>query len=326
MRRFLPASRVAIFGWLLAGCAATPHSVETSLAPSAPATTAPFLDGDQSFQFAVMGDRTGGARPGVFNRSVEAVNRLQPDFVMSVGDYIEGYTEDLHKLTSEWDEVDNALANLDMKFFRVVGNHDVSNTAMADLWSQRYGDPYYSFVRKDVLFLALSTEDPFVELPADITARQAAFKEAFAADPEGTQARVLEAVKGRPDPVRLPGSVNISAKQIAFVKDTLAAHRDVRWTMIFMHKPAWAYDSAAFAEIETLLSDRPYTVIAGHEHYYEHDVRNGRDYFTMATCGGVWLKDGPGRLDHTLWITMTDDGPVIANIRIDGISGKSGPR
>ena len=38
------------------------------------------------FQFAVVADRTGGHRKGVFSKAVKQVNLLQPEFVLSVGD------------------------------------------------------------------------------------------------------------------------------------------------------------------------------------------------------------------------------------------------
>src|SRR5262249_18792999 len=44
------------------------------------------------FQFAVVSDRTGGHRDKIFSQAVARVNLLQPEFVMSVGDLIEGYT------------------------------------------------------------------------------------------------------------------------------------------------------------------------------------------------------------------------------------------
>lgn len=50
------------------------------------------------FQFAIVTDRTGGHRPGIFEDGVRKLNLLQPEFVMSVGDLIEGYTEDLAEL------------------------------------------------------------------------------------------------------------------------------------------------------------------------------------------------------------------------------------
>lgn len=40
--------------------------------------------------------------PGVFERDVEVANLLRPDFVIQVGDCIEGYTADLDELTRQW--------------------------------------------------------------------------------------------------------------------------------------------------------------------------------------------------------------------------------
>jgi len=42
------------------------------------------------FQFAVVADRTGGHRRGVFSKAVQQINLMHPEFVMSVGDLIEG--------------------------------------------------------------------------------------------------------------------------------------------------------------------------------------------------------------------------------------------
>src|SRR5881392_4081346 len=50
------------------------------------------------FRFAIVSDRTGGHRPGVFSRAVEQINLMQPEFVLSVGDLIEGYTEDAKRV------------------------------------------------------------------------------------------------------------------------------------------------------------------------------------------------------------------------------------
>ena len=44
-----------------------------------------------------------------------------------------------------------------MPFFFVPGNHDINNDVMRDVWIERSGVPFYSFVYKNVLFLALDT-------------------------------------------------------------------------------------------------------------------------------------------------------------------------
>ena len=52
------------------------------------------------------------------------------------------------------------------------------------------------------------------------------------------------------------------------------------------------------------------------------------NYVRLATTGGAWFaSDGrPDEVDHVTWVTMTDDGPVIANIGLDAIFDKTGER
>ena len=77
-------------------------------------------------------------------------------------------------------------------------------------------------------------------------------------------------------------------------------------------------------EIEQLMQDRSYTFIAGHLHYYEIEERFDRDYITVGPAGASFHKNGPGNVDHILWVTMTDDGPRIAQITLDGIYDRGG--
>ncbi|MGI9284860.1 MAG: metallophosphoesterase family protein [Pseudomonadales bacterium] len=119
-----------------------------------------YLNEPENFQFAIVGDRTGEHRKGVFASAVEQLNLLRPEFVVSVGDLIEGYSEDKQVLEQEWHEFDRHVKALDMPFYYVVGNHDMGNEVMLEMWRQRLGPTYFHFVYKKVLFIALNTEDP----------------------------------------------------------------------------------------------------------------------------------------------------------------------
>ncbi|MBK1880602.1 metallophosphoesterase [Pelagicoccus mobilis] len=131
-------------------------------APTLPTTQA--LESDPgTIRFVVMPDRTGGMREGIFKDALEKANLLHPEFVMSVGDLIDGYTLDPKLLDAQWKEFDDIVEGIDVPFFYVPGNHDISNTWMEEEWKRRLGDPYYHFVYKDVLFLSLHTEDGGVE-------------------------------------------------------------------------------------------------------------------------------------------------------------------
>ena len=97
-----------------------------------------------------------------------------------------------------------------------------------------------------------------------------------------------------------------------------------------MHSPAWwsasgfEQDPGKFVEIEALLKDRDYTVFAAHTHKYNYTRRNGRDYITTAMTGAMNVPR-LGAIDHVVWVTMTKDGPKIANLLLNGILDKTGP-
>ena len=117
-----------------------------------------FKNDPEAFQFAVVTDRTGGNRPGVFPKAVKRLNLLQPEFVVSVGDLIQGYTSDLNTLLQQWDEFEGFADKFEMPFFYVGGNHDLTNEKMYELWHQKFGPTYYHFKYRDVLFLCLHKE------------------------------------------------------------------------------------------------------------------------------------------------------------------------
>jgi hypothetical protein len=132
------------------------HEVTTSQKPW---TDRAFQNSEDWFQFAIVSDRTGGHRAGVFGDALGKLNQLHPEFVMSVGDLIEGYTKDMDILDEQWEEFDSILLHLQMRFFALPGNHDISNEVMRNLWLERYGRSYYHFKYKDVLFIAMDTND-----------------------------------------------------------------------------------------------------------------------------------------------------------------------
>ena len=136
-------------------------SYDSSQVPSAkPWSSEDFRNEPGNFQFAIIGDRTGGANvQSTFGLAMEQLNLLQPEFVINVGDIIEGYTDDKAELIEMWEEADVLTAQLQMPFFHTMGNHDVSNPASMDVWLERHGARYYYFLYHDVLFMVLSSED-----------------------------------------------------------------------------------------------------------------------------------------------------------------------
>jgi len=318
---------------LLVGChqqtastGSTFHFDEAALREAKPWTSEGFKSDPDDFHFAVIGDRTGGAdRRGIFERAMEQLNLLQPEFVINVGDLIEGYTDDRGTLESMWEEAEGLVAKLEVPFFFTQGNHDVRDELSRQVWGERYGPSYYSFVYNDTLFMVLSSEDGGrPEPPDEIKKDLALYNRLKTEDPEAAMKMLQEFMTSEAVIAALGEPVTFDPTQVAWVEQTLAAHPDVRWTFLFMHEPCWENPSESFVEIEELLADRDYTFFAGHLHYYDYDLRNGREYITMGPAGASFHHDGPGNVDHIAWVTMTRDGPQIGNIALKGLFDRKG--
>lgn len=316
--------------FLLVGC--HPQTTPTTsvfdfdreaLTEAKPWTSESFNNESDQFQFAVIGDRTGGAdHRGIFDRAMDQLNLLQPEFVINVGDLIEGYSKDKAKLTAEWDQADRMLSKLEMPFFRTVGNHDLGNETMQQVWLERHGATYYHFVYRDALFVVLNSEDPPRPAPEGMEEDIELYNRLQKEDPEKAKEMLAEFMTSVASFLGKPA--NFSDAQVAYVDKTLAQHPEVRWTFVFLHEPAWKNPSENFLAIEQLLQGRGYTFVAGHLHYYEIEERFDRDYITMGPAGASFHKNGSGNVDHILWVTMTKDGPRIAQITLDGIYDRGG--
>lgn len=243
-----------------------------------PWTSLSFNNNPDNFRFAIVSDNNGGSRKGVFEDAVKKLNLMQPEFVLSVGDLIAGYTTDTASISRQWAEINHTISGLKMPYFYLPGNHDITNKVMEKEWEKRYGKRYYSFTYKNTLFLILDSNDD--------------------------------------------DDYNLTRAQTDFALEVLKKNSGVKWTFVLMHHPIWNYDTnGRFQEIEKALSGRKNTVIAGHEHHYHQAERNGTNYYILSTTGAGSALRGNyfGEFDHISWVTMAENGPVMANLRLDGI-------
>lgn len=254
-----------------------------------------FIAGKGKFSFAIIPDRTGSERKGVFEQAVKKANMLQPDFIMTVGDLIQGPTsknkQSPDHLREQWKELLSFTEKSEAPFFYLAGNHDISrsrngfplaNENSTLVWKEFAGvNTYYSFIYKDVLFLCLNGM-------------------------EGRDSRVPQ--------------IGITDEQAKWATDVLNKHKNVRWTMVFVHNPS-AWISENYLKIQNVLLKRKYTCFAGDWHHYIKFKRFGHDHYVLATAGGVSQMRGIpyGEFDHITYVTMTENGPVVANILLDGI-------
>lgn len=305
--------------------AATFSYDQAALAKAKPWTSKEFNNNPENFQFAIIGDRSGGANAqGTFDLAMGQLNLLQPEFVINVGDMIEGYSDDKTELNGEWDEVDVMLNKLDMPFFRTPGNHDIANGVAQQVWLDRHGATYYYFVYNNVLFIVLDSENPPREAPEGIKEKLEVYNKLQTEDPAKAQAMLAEFMSDEAVVAALGKKLEFDDRQVGFVKNILAQNADVRWTFLFLHEPAWENPSDSFKAIQQLVKDRDHTFFGGHLHYYDYDEIDGHEHITMGPAGASFHHEGPGNVDHIMWVTMTDGGPQLGNIALKGIFDRKG--
>jgi predicted phosphodiesterase len=295
-----------------------PDFVAPDPSESVPRTHSGFDRSNTKFTFAVHSDLTGGERDGIYAVAISQLNLLRPEFIINVGDLIEGDSDEA-VVDQQWDSFDERANRARAPVFYVAGNHDRTGEMMQVVWDRRVGPGYYHFRYKDTLFLVLDTEDNTPERMREIhEMREYALQ--FADKGEWDKFRETPYSNM---PENLGG--NITEAQSQYMIDAIRSHDDVRHTFLFMHKAPWLReDMTTFTAIENALADRPYTVFHGHVHAYEHQVRNGRDYIRLATTGGVQLPENGRSVDHVTLVTVDDDGVSIANVLLEGILDKTG--
>ena len=285
MKLQLTVLLVAALG--VTGCSSSQTAELDRTGESHPWTHLNFQDDADDFHFAIIGDVTGGYRGKVLDDAVVKLNRMQPAFVLSVGDLIEGHPEDAAEVDRQWQRFEASVGQLDMPFFHVPGNHDFQRPVMPEQWQQRFGPRYYHFVYKDVLFLILNTEDESGKAFSD---QQVAF---------------VKDVLGRNQDARW----------------TFVLFHQPVWHEFGSSGPA----QLQWQKIVSGLGDRQYTVVTGHWHNYRLYRRDGRDYMMLATTGGVSNLSGPaeGNFDHVSWVAMSDGEPRITHVELDGLHDKT---
>jgi len=125
-----------------------------------------------NFRFSIIGDRTGSAVPAVYEQVWREVDRLRPDFVLNVGDTIQGRSD--ATVEAEW----QALRPLFHRYRRyplyfVAGNHDIWSPFSAKIFERETGrPPSYSFRFQNAHFTVLDNSQT-----ADLELKQLEFLE-----------------------------------------------------------------------------------------------------------------------------------------------------
>jgi len=244
-----------------------------------------FIQNSEKFTFAILGDKTTGGVLNwpIFDRAVEEINLLQPDFVIMIGDMIQGTVTDTSILNRMWKEFNSHAEKLDVPLYVLPGNHDISNAVMYDYWNKKIGLRYYSFIHNNSLFILLNTEE---------------YK------------KTKDGEFGR--------------EQLDFVREQLAANKNVNQTFIFFHRPLWYEKDGKhdgykeLKEIQSWIKNRDATLFAGHWHNLEFQKIEGNRHIVLSATGGE-LEEKPltelGYFHHYTLVTVDKDTSTISYIK-----------
>jgi UDP-2,3-diacylglucosamine pyrophosphatase LpxH len=108
-----------------------------------------------SWTFAILGDRTGEAQDGVYERVWKQIAAERPAFILGVGDTIQGMEDASAEI--EWRQVDRLLQPFrQYPLYLAPGNHDVWSAESERIYRQHTGRPlHYSFDYQQAHFTVL---------------------------------------------------------------------------------------------------------------------------------------------------------------------------
>ena len=249
----------------------------------------PYNENKEKFTFAILGDKTNGGEFNwpIFDRAVAEINLLQPDFVIMVGDMIQGVTTDTNFINEMWKEFISHSEKLDVPLYLLPGNHDISNEVMYDYWNKKIGLRYYSFVHNNSLFILLNTEEYKKDESGQLGKEQLNF-------------------------IRKQLNANINVNETF-----IFLHRPI-WNKSDSRNGGYE----EWQNINSWIKNRKATVFAGHWHNLEYKKIEGKRHIVLSATGGnLEEKVLPelGYFHHYSLVTVDKDTSVISFIKPGGI-------
>ena len=110
------------------------------------------------FRFSILGDRTGDAEPQVYERVWRDVESLHPDFVINVGDTIQGGNDATAE--AEWRQLRPLWDRYKYPLYFTPGNHDIWSPLSRKIYERETGRPaFYGFNYQNTHFTVLDNSE-----------------------------------------------------------------------------------------------------------------------------------------------------------------------
>lgn len=239
----------------------------------------------QKHVFCVFGDcRPDGdpKRLQMTSRIAVAMAAEHPELVLGTGDYVDGAAA-LEAARKQYHDFFVSFKPLQkygpVSFGAAIGNHDISG-GMGNLWNQLFCRRYYSFDLAKAHFIILDTEEP--------------------------------------------GQVGrIEGQQWDWLCQDLTAAKNDPLIFVALHEPLFPVSVHRGSSLDKYpkYRDRLHmlfarakvsAVFAGHEHLYNHQKRDGVNYFITAGGGApLYAEAAAGGFYHYLKVTCTDDSYAV---------------
>ena len=232
---------------------------------------------EKAFRFVVVGDRTGSATDQVFEEIIDEIKLLDPDFVMCVGDLIEGYQTDTIIMHAQWDTLLATIQTLPCKFYFTPGNHDLLNETDREIYEHRTGfNTYYSFNYQNSHFAVLDNSMTYWTPPQDM-----------------------------------------DSEQLSWLAKDLEKHKQMDNIFVFYHIPTYIYalrEGATDTLVQLFEKYGADVVFTGHHHEYSRLEQNGVEYINVGSSGGaISTHDrARGHFYHYVAVTVRGDKRSIA--------------
>ncbi|MBS4015556.1 MAG: metallophosphoesterase [Candidatus Latescibacteria bacterium] len=237
----------------------------------------------QDFTFIVLGDRTGGAEQEIFEQVIASARALNPDFIINVGDLIEGYSQIEETIRNQWDSIFINIGDLKEKFLFTPGNHDIWDSLSKAIYLEQtdYPNTYYNFSLGKNHFVVLDNS--------------------------------LQEKVGAPDSLELAWLQSTLSKYKKADNIICFMHRSF-WKQ--------AYTNNAPDTFHKLFVKYGVDyVFSGHDHFYCQQIWDGITYTQVGPSGSrlkVYFKEELGAFQHFVKVNVKNNKVQVKLLRADG--------